>query len=137
MSRRIITFLSCGALALGGAFIAGCGDDDEDSDAAATTEAPASTGDAAAPAAEEGATVEISMKGNKMVPDTSTAKVGQKIVWTNDDGYPHNVTATDGADFKSDDFATGTFEYTPTAAGTIAYRCTLHQGQTGSITVTE
>ncbi len=135
MSRRIITLLSCGALALGGAFVAGCGDDDEDGGTAATTEAPAAT--AEAPAAEETASVEISMKGNKMVPDESTAKVGQKIVWTNDDGYPHNVTATDGADFKSDDFATGTYEYTPTAAGTIDYVCTLHQGQAGTITVTE
>lgn len=137
MSRRIITLLSCGALALGGAFVAGCGDDKGDSAATATTQAPASTGEATAPAGEEGANVEISMKDNKMVPAESTAKVGQKIVWTNDDGYPHNVTATDGADFKSDNFATGTYEYTPTAAGTIDYVCTLHSGQAGTITVTE
>jgi plastocyanin len=137
MSRRIITGLTCAALAFGGALIAGCGDDEEDSGSAATTEAPASTGEAAAPAADEGAAVEISMKNNKMVPEETTAKVGQKITWTNDDGYPHNVTATDGADFKSDDFATGTYEYTPTKAGEIKYVCTLHDGQNGTITVTE
>ncbi|HUR86374.1 MAG TPA: cupredoxin domain-containing protein [Solirubrobacteraceae bacterium] len=135
MSRRFITFLSCGALALGGgAIIAGCGDDDEEGGSSAT---PASTGEAAAPAEEEGANVEISMKGNKMVPDTATAKVGQKIVWTNNDGYPHNVTAKSGETFKSDNFATGTFEFTPTKAGEIDYVCTIHSGQRGTITVTQ
>ena len=131
MSRRIITVLSCGALALGGAFVAGCGSDNDDSGSAATTTA-------AAPAtAAEGSVVEVSMKNNEMVPERVTAKVGQKVVWTNDDGYPHNVTATDGADFASDNFSTGTYEYIPTKAGTIDYVCTIHSGQNGTIDVTE
>ncbi|HVF80063.1 MAG TPA: plastocyanin/azurin family copper-binding protein [Solirubrobacteraceae bacterium] len=138
MSRRITTGLTCAALACsGGAFIAGCGDDDEGSGSAATTEAPASTGEAAAPAAEEGAAIEVSMKGNKFVPETVTAKVGQTVTWTNDDGYPHDVVATDGEDFKSDKFAKGTYDYTLDAAGEIKYVCTLHNGMTGTITATE
>ena len=54
------------------------------------------------------------MKDIKFVPEEVTAKVGQKIVWTNNEMVPHNVTATDGADFKSDKLDEGdTFEYTP------------------------
>ncbi len=135
MSRRIITALSCGALAIGGAFVAGCGDDDSGSAGTTTEAAPAST--ATAPAASEGATVEVSMKNNKMIPEEITATVGQKIMWTNDDPYPHNVTATDGADFQSDNLDGGaTYEYTPTKTGNIDYVCTIHSGQRGSITVT-
>lgn len=143
MSRRIITALSCGALALGGAFVAGCGDDDDDSSSVQTTTvaapapAPAPAPTATTPAAPEGATVEVSMKNNKMVPEDITAKVGQKITWTNDDSYPHDVTATDGAKFASDTVDGGdTYEYTPTKAAKIDYVCTIHSGQRGSITVT-
>ena len=79
------------------------------------------------------------MKDIKFVPEAITAKVGQKIVWENTDGQiPHTVTATEGADFDSGKMDPGaTFDYTPTKAGTIDYVCTIHDGQTGSITVTK
>jgi plastocyanin len=79
------------------------------------------------------------MKNIKFVPAAITAKVGQKIVWTNTDGQtPHTVTATGGADFDSGTLAGGkTFEYTPTKAGKIDYICTIHQNQSGTITVTK
>jgi plastocyanin len=137
MSRRIITGLTCAAFAFGGsAFIAGCGDDEKDSGSAATTEA-ATTAEAATTPAAGGEAIAVSMKGNKFVPETITAKVGQKVTWTNDDGYPHDVVATDGEDFKSKKFATGTYDYTLDAAGEIKYVCTLHDGMNGTITVTE
>src|ERR671916_456219 len=44
--------------------------------------------------------VSVGMKDIKFVPEKVTAKVGQKIVWTNNEDVPHNVTATDGADFS-------------------------------------
>jgi plastocyanin len=78
----------------------------------------------------------VGMKDIKFVPEKITAKVGQKIVWTNNEDVPHNVTATDGADFSSDTLQKDdTFEYTPTKAGTIKYVCTIHTGQNGEIEV--
>lgn len=82
--------------------------------------------------------VSVGMKDIKFVPEEITAKVGQKIVWTNNEAIAHNVTATDGADFASETMQKDdTFEYTPTKAGPIKYVCTIHSGQNGQITVTE
>lgn len=82
--------------------------------------------------------VSVGMKDIKFVPEQATVKVGQKITWTNNESVPHNVTATEGADFRSDTLQEGdTFEYTPTKAGTIKYVCTIHSGQNGEIEVTK
>ena len=136
MPRRITTVLACLALAAGAAAFAGCGDDDDSTStpAAAPPAAPEPQGSAAS-----GDVVEVGMKDIKFVPQEVTAKVGQKIVWTNTDGQvPHTVTATDGADFDSGNMQGGdTFEFTPKEAGTIDYVCTIHSGQTGKVTVTE
>ena len=84
-----------------------------------------------------GGVVAVAMKNIAFAPQQVTAKVGQKITWTNDDSVAHNVTAMSGASFRSSDFQQGgTFSYTPTKAGTIAYVCTLHPGMSGTIVVT-
>jgi plastocyanin len=136
-------FTTIGLACLALAFVAGCGDDNSDTSStpAAAKPAPAQTTTAptettASPSAA-GSTVEVAMKDIKFVPDKITAKVGQKIVWTNNDTAPHNVTATDGADFASDTVnKDATYEYTPTKAGVIKYVCTIHSGQNGEIRVT-
>jgi plastocyanin len=137
MPRTALTVLACLALASGAA-LAGCGSDDDTASTPATPPPAAEqtqTPQATEPAGDE---VKVGMKNIKFVPHDVTAKVGQKIVWTNGDAVPHNVTATDGADFKSDDLKQGdTFEFTPTKAGDIAYVCTIHNGQDGTITVTK
>lgn len=82
--------------------------------------------------------VSVGIKDIKFVPEEIEAKVGQKIVWTNNESIPHNVTATENADFASDTLQKDdTFEYTPEKTGTIKYVCTIHAGQNGQITVTE
>ncbi len=130
MSRLPATLLACLALAAGA--IAGCGDDDSD-----TSSTPAAAPPPAA-AASSGV-VKVTMKDIKFVPADITAKVGQKIEWENTDGkIPHTVTATGGADFDSGNMEGGAkFDYTPTKAGKIDYVCTIHSGQTGTITVTK
>jgi plastocyanin len=81
--------------------------------------------------------VSVGMKDIKFVPESIAANVGQKIVWTNNESVPHNVTATSGADFASETLQNGdTYDYTPAKAGTIKYVCTIHPGQKGEITVT-
>ncbi|MGI8728459.1 MAG: cupredoxin domain-containing protein [Solirubrobacteraceae bacterium] len=137
MPRLPVTVLACLALA-GGTALAGCGSDDSDDAAgapAAETAAPQQDSSSQA----SGDVVEVNMKDIEFVPENVTAKVGQKIVWTNTDGQiPHTVTSSDGADFDSGNMDGGdTFDYTPTKAGTINYICTIHSGQTGSIEVTK
>ena len=113
---------------------AGCGGDDEESGGTSTGAAPAATETSDSGAASSGDEVAIAMKDIKFDPAEATAKVGQKVVWTNDDDAPHNVV---GGPIKSETFGKGeTFEYTPTEAGTIDYVCTIHPGMEGTLTVT-
>ncbi|MDX6718714.1 MAG: hypothetical protein QOJ63_968 [Solirubrobacteraceae bacterium] len=135
MPRLPVTAVACLSLVAGSAAAAGCGSNDEK-----TASTPPKSVAAAAPQAKPatGDVVEVTMKNIKFLPQSITAKVGQKIHWTNKDGQiPHTVTATKGAIFDSGNVDGGaTFDYTPTKAGRIDYVCTIHSGQTGSITVT-
>ena len=68
-------------------------------------------------------------------PKEITVKVGQPVTWTNKDGAPHNVvsdSAPNGEKIHSPDMANGaTFTFTPSAAGTIVYECSIHPQMTG------
>lgn len=128
---RFTIAATCTALVLA---LGACGDDD-DSNGSSSPPPPAAATTSAAPS---GAAVSVGIKDIKFVPASFTAKVGQKIIWTNNEAVPHNVTATEGADFESDTLNEGdTYEFTPQEAGEIDYVCTIHPGQNGSITVTE
>lgn len=108
--------------------LTGCGGGDESS----------SSGSSKPAAAPQTGTVNVGLNRLKFGPDAITVKTGTKIVWTNKENVPHDVTATDGADFKSKVFGEGgTFEYTAEKAGKIAYVCTLHPGMEGTITVVD
>ena len=141
---RLTIAVSCVALALA---LGACGDDKEsqtgrdageDGAVVTTNPTPEAGTSTQSEAAESNDIVSVSMKDIKFVPQEATVKVGQKITWTNDEPVPHNVTAEQGADFKSDTMNEGdTFEYTPTKAGTIDYVCTIHPKQTGKLIVTE
>jgi plastocyanin len=68
-------------------------------------------------------------------PDSRSAKVGDSVKWTNEDGATHTVTADDGA-FDSGNLAAGkAFSFTFDKAGTFAYHCNIHQSMTGTVTV--
>jgi plastocyanin len=115
---RLMPFLAVAVL------VAGCGSSDDNRD---TT----------APKAARGGAATVSMKNIKFLPQDLTAKAGQRITWTNDDPVAHTVTAQKGADFDSGTINSGgRFSFTPRKAGTIDYVCTIHPGQTGTITVT-
>ncbi|HTN23182.1 MAG TPA: cupredoxin domain-containing protein [Solirubrobacteraceae bacterium] len=139
MSRPTIIALMCGALALGGAFVAGCGSSDKK--ASTTPAAPAgstsgTTATPATPGTPATGAVNVVMQNNLFSPEEIKVKVGQKIHWTNNDPYPHNVTAKNGA-FKSGNLNGGkTFDFTAKKVGRIPYVCTIHSGQKGAIVVT-
>lgn len=132
----------CAALALGLVAV-GCGGDDDDSSgdggAAATTEQTAPTekqapgGDSAA-----GEQVAIEVVDIDYEPKDATVPKGATVKWTNTGNLPHTVTKQDGPgpDFDSGTLQPGdTYEETFTAPGKIAYLCTIHEGQDGSLTV--
>jgi len=130
---RIALLAAIAALA-----VAGCGggnDNSSSSNASPPPEQPAATDTGAS--SSSGGAVAIDMKNIKFAPESQTVAVGQKVTWTNQDTVDHNVTANEGADFKSDNFGQGgTYSFTPNKAGTIKYACTLHPGMDGTLTVT-
>jgi len=118
--------LSLVALAL-----AGCGGGGGGGGGASST-----SGSTPTTAAKSGGAVTVSMKNIAFNPASITAKVGQKVTWTNDDSVPHNVIARSGATFASATFGPGgSFSFTPKKAGTINYVCTIHPGMVGKIVV--
>lgn len=137
MQRFLLVALACLMVGAGGAILTGCGGGGSSSGGA---QAPQEQATSEEPAADSGAsgTVEVSMKNVMFLPQDVKAKVGQKITWTNNDSFAHTVTARSGAKFDSGDVNGGaTYSFTPTKAGKIAYVCTIHPGQDGTITVTK
>jgi len=122
-------------LALAGLALAAAGCGGSSSSSSSSSAAPASTGSAAGATSSSGAPA-ITMQNIQFAPKSTTVKVGQKVTWTNNDSVDHNVTATGGETFKSNDFGQGkTYSFTPTKAGTIKYTCTLHPGMDGELIV--
>jgi plastocyanin len=72
-------------------------------------------------------------------------KVGQKVVWTNNDSVQHTITSgTTGSPDSGKEFDSGltkllskgdTFEHTFAAAGEFPYYCQLHPQMSGKIVV--
>jgi plastocyanin len=123
-------------LMLATAVIAGCGGSDDSSEPP-VGQSGSDGGTGSAQETGDG-TVGISMKGIQFVPKEQTVKVGQKIVWTNEDDAQHDADATKGADFDTDLIGKGgKIEYTPDKGGTIEYVCSVHPSMTGTLTVEE
>ncbi len=81
-------------------------------------------------------------------PNPINAKIGQSIVWTNDDAAFHTVTSGEvGAADVGKEFDSGltgptaltskgkTFEHTFDVAGEFPYFCILHPGMIGTVVV--
>jgi plastocyanin len=80
--------------------------------------------------------VRVAMRGQDFVPEEASARVGQKVCWTNESIYPHDVRATSGAAFRSTLFdKPETFTAVVKRAGRVEYVCTIHLGMTGAIEV--
>jgi len=130
----------CAVLALG-LVAAGCGDDDDssgDGGSAATTEQTATTEKQASGGGSAGEQVAIEVVDIDYDPKDATVPKGATVKWTNTGNLPHTVTKQDGPgpDFDSGTLQPGdTYEETFTAPGKIAYHCTIHEGQDGSLTV--
>ena len=106
--------------------------------AAAASAPPAASPSAAASASAAGgaSTLSVSIVDFSFNPGTATAKVGEKITWTNSGATAHTVTFDEGS-VKSDTLNPGdVFEHTFDAAGTFTYKCSIHPAMTGTVEVT-
>ncbi len=101
-----------------------------------TSSSHAATGRAGAGPA---GSVPVVMHSLAFNPATVHAKVGQTIVWVNDDGPPHNVTYVSGPRFTSSPQMNPGARFTVklTQPGTIQYVCTIHPFMKGTIVVTK
>ena len=120
-AQEASVYTSCGAISRAGATMAG------DDVMMAPTVAPAATNE-----------VKSSIKNFKF--EDLTIKVGETVVWTNDDTAPHTVTAgKPGAtrtDFRSGTVEPGVkFSYTFNTAGTFDYYCEFHTAMVAKVTV--
>jgi plastocyanin len=79
----------------------------------------------------------ISIKDQKFDPTSVDAKVGDTIVFTNNDDRDHSVSSSDGT-IKSDNLRPGaTYSVKLTKSGKITFNCTYHPREKGTITVSE
>lgn len=83
-------------------------------------------------------TVHVVMKSLDFSPTSVDAKVGETVLWSNEDSTPHNVTYVSGPRFTSSRpmMAPGTtFSFRLTQSGTIHYYCTIHPWMKATIVV--
>jgi plastocyanin len=79
----------------------------------------------------------VSIKDMRFDPASIDVKLGDTIVWTNNDDRDHTVVARDGS-FKSDNLKPGaSYSFKLTQAGKLSYACSYHPRMKGSINVTD
>lgn len=78
----------------------------------------------------------VEIKNTAFNPATITVKAGDKVTWTNNDGFAHTVTLDDNSFDSGTLNAAATFDHTFATAGTFAYHCTIHASMHGTVTVT-
>jgi plastocyanin len=132
---QIITRPSLSALMALTLLAAGCGSASKASSpgtARTTTPPPASTG------AQPPETTHVVMQSLGFDPTSIRAKVGQTIVWSNEDNARHNVTYVSGPKFTSSRpivSPSTRFSIKLTQPGTIHYVCTIHPWMKATIVV--
>jgi plastocyanin len=80
----------------------------------------------------------VVMKSLAFTPDVIRARRGDRIVWTNEDNVPHNVTWIAGRRFVSSARAMnpGTrFSTRIIQSGSVEYLCSIHPWMRGTIVV--
>lgn len=84
-----------------------------------------------------GAQVSVTIQNMMFAPSTLNVRVGDTVVWTNNDSVAHTVTG-DTAGPRSTSIAQGgTYSYTFTTSGTFSYHCSIHPSMMGTVMVAE
>jgi plastocyanin len=124
---------ACGwILPVAALLVAGCG---SSSSSGTTTTTPV----ASAPG-DSGGIVQIVMVSLDFSPTAVHARVGQQVLWKNEDSSPHNVTYVSGPKTRSSRPIMppgATFSIRLTEPGTIHYYCTIHPWMKATIVVSQ
>jgi plastocyanin len=82
-------------------------------------------------------TVHVVMQTLSFVPGSVDAKVGQRVLWTNQDTSPHNVLYVSGPRFASSGILQPgqKFGVRLTQPGTIHYYCSIHPWMKATVVV--
>lgn len=76
----------------------------------------------------------IKIKNFAFSPKELRIKVGDRVLWTNQDSAPHTVTSESGGELGSETLSLNEeFSHTFDAAGSYDYYCTLHPSMKGKI----
>ena len=121
LDRKLCSWVAC--IAMGIAFVAGCGGGDGPTGITdpPPTAVTVTTGAEPPP---------------RFIPASVTVAVGGTVTWQNGSPAAHNVRSTTGAFLGSPDLdPTETFLVTFAQAGTFPYQCTIHPGMNGTVTV--
>jgi len=68
-------------------------------------------------------------------PNPIVLAIGGTATWKNNDSVAHTATANDGTWDSGSIAPGGTFSRTFPAAGSFPYKCTIHPGMVGTVTV--
>jgi plastocyanin len=80
-------------------------------------------------------THQVTIEAVRFDPQELTVKVGDTIIWTNRDPFPHTATAA-GKQFNSREIAAGrSWKFTARKKGVFAYACLLHPTMLGTLRV--
>jgi plastocyanin len=69
------------------------------------------------------------------VPNPVTVTAGSTVTWTNNDTITHNSISDTGVWTSGNIAPGGTFAFTFQSKGTFTYKCTIHAGMVGTVTV--
>ena len=132
MRSRLWSLAACITLAMGVAFVGGCGRSDATSVSAASEESTA-----AEQAANAASAAQVVIDNFAYSPAMLTVAVGAKVTWTNRDDVPHTVTSTskprslDSPTLDTDE----SFAHVFSKPGTYEYYCAVHPKMTGRVIV--
>jgi plastocyanin len=75
----------------------------------------------------------VRISGFQFVPALITAAVGDTVVWSNEDIFPHTATALTGAWDSGTIAAKGRWTLVVRAAGRVEYQCALHPSMKATV----
>lgn len=75
----------------------------------------------------------VTVRDNSFNPSSVRLAAGGTVTWTFSGALGHNVTFSSGS--SSSTQSSGTFQRAFPAAGSFNYRCTIHAGMSGTVTV--
>ncbi len=78
---------------------------------------------------------QVAIRQMKFVPEVLEVKAGDRIVWVNEDIFPHTVTATDGSPDSGLMKQNQTWTWIPDEKGEHAYVCAYHPTMKGKVVV--